>query len=258
MPDWNPELYRQFETERTRPAQELLARVTGQRARYVTDLGCGPGNSTELLKQRFPQADLTGIDNSGTMLESARTRLPGCAFEQADIAGWQPAAPQDLLYANASLQWLPDHQTLLPRLMGHLAPGGTLAVQMPDNRNEPTHRLMREVAARDPWKAKIGEAAAGRVSILSPGEYYDLLSPLAESVDLWRTTYFHILPSPSAVVDWVRATGLRPFLAPLDHVGQQTFLQHYQAEIDLAYPKRRDGNVLLAFPRLFLVARRKI
>ncbi|QCR36638.1 trans-aconitate 2-methyltransferase [Nissabacter sp. SGAir0207] len=258
MQEWNPELYRQFEAERTRPAQELLARVARQPAQHITDLGCGPANSTELLKQRYPHAAITGIDNSGTMLESARTRLPGCQFEQADIATWQPAQAQDLLYANASLQWLDDHARLLPRLMGLLAPGGSLAIQMPDNREEPTHRLMREVAARDAWREKIGPEAAGRVKILSAGEYYDLLAPEAESVDIWRTTYFHSLPSPASVVEWVRATGLRPFLAPLNKVDQETFLQHYQSEIDLAYPTRRDGRVLLAFPRLFIVARKKI
>jgi trans-aconitate 2-methyltransferase len=254
--EWNAELYRQFEAERTRPAADLLAQVPLAHPRHVVDLGCGPGNSTELLVRRFPQAVVTGVDNSADMLASARQRLPGCRFEQADIAAWSPDVPPDLLFANAALQWVGGHEKLLPRLLGLLAQGGVLAVQMPDNRDEPSHASMRTVAAEAPWSAFIGGAAASRVKILGPATYYDLLAPLCASLDLWRTAYQHPMASAGAIVAWVRSTGLRPFLDPLPTEHRESFLARYEALIEAAYPPRADGKRLLAFPRLFIVARR--
>jgi trans-aconitate 2-methyltransferase len=258
MTDWNPALYARYEDERTRPARELLARVPLQSARLVYDLGCGPGNSTELLAARFPAAQIIGIDNSAPMLEAARQRLPGLRFEQADIADWQPGgdAP-DLIYANAALQWVPGHETLLPRLLDMLAPGGALAIQMPDNRDEPTHRLMRELAAEPPYAQAIGEAAKTRVGLLPLAAYYDLLTPLAAQVDAWHTIYQHPMESARAMVDWVRGTGLRPFVDALAPDLQASYLAEYERRVAQAYPARADGQLLLAFPRLFLVARRK-
>lgn len=258
MQDWNPDLYRQFEAERTRPAHELLARVENATAKRVTDLGCGPGNSTELLVRRFPDATITAIDSSSAMLASARKRLPDCRFIQADISHWQADAPQDIIYANASLQWVGDHVQLLPHLMAQLSSRGVLAIQMPDNREEPSHRVMRDVAGSDSWKSKIGDAAATRVKIESADRYYDLLAAHSVSIDIWRTTYFHVMPSPSAIVEWVRSTGLRPFLDALNESEQQEFLEQYTAGIARAYPSRADGRVLLAFPRLFIVAQKGI
>jgi trans-aconitate 2-methyltransferase len=255
--DWNPELYRRFEDERTRPARELLARVALAHPARVCDLGCGPGNSTELLVERFPGAQVTGIDNSEAMLASARQRLPACRFELGDIAAWQPADAPDLIYANASLQWVGAHETLLPRLFQALAPGGVLAVQMPDNRDEPTHRLMREVAAMDPWAGEIGNAAAIRTQLLSLNNYYDLLVRDAAEVDVWRTAYQHPMETPAAIVEWVRGTGLRPFVDPLSPTYRDAFLAEYERRIALAYLPRADRRLLLAFPRLFIVARRR-
>ncbi len=190
MQDWNPQLYRQFEAERTRPALELIARIESDDPRQVTDLGCGPGNSTEGLFQRFPQAVVTGVDSSEAMLDNARQRLPLCRFSREDITRWEPAVAQDIIYANASLQWVPDHEVLFPRLFSMVAAGGSLAVQMPDNRQEPSHREMRRVADEGPWRHQIGEAAQVRVKTLGAAEYYELLAPLAEKVDIWRTAYF--------------------------------------------------------------------
>lgn len=258
MSDWNPALYRQFEDERTRPARELLARVPLAAARRVYDLGCGPGNSTELLVARFPDAEVIGTDNSTAMLAEARQRLPQQTFELGDIAGWAPAgdAP-DLIYANASLQWLGDHAALIPRLFAALAPGGVLAVQMPDNLDEPSHRLMRDVASEAPWAAAIGDAGAVRSRLLEAGQYYDLLARNAATVDVWHTIYRHPMMSADAIVQWLRSTGLRPFLAALDAPLQRSFQAEYERRIDQAYPARADGQRLLAFPRLFIVAQRK-
>ncbi len=254
MPDtWDPALYRRFETQRTQPARDLLARVPLERPRLVVDLGCGPGNSTELLARRFPDAAVLGIDTSDAMLANARERLPTVRFEQGDIATWVPDAAPDLIYANAALQWVGQHATLVPRLFGLLAPGGVLAVQVPDNRDEPSHRLMREVAAAGPWASQIGNAA-DRLGVLPAATYYDLLAGQGGEVEVWRTVYHHPMDTPGAIVEWVKGTGLQPFLAPLSDDQRPAFLQQYEAAIAESYPVRTDGKRLLLFPRLFFVA----
>lgn len=258
MLDWNPALYRRYEDERTRPAQELLARVPLSEAAHVVDLGCGPGNSTELLFHRFPAARVVGTDNSEAMLASARERLPQARFELSDIATWAPQdqAP-DLIYANAALQWVPDHETLIPRLFAALAPGGVLAIQMPDNREEPTHRLMRAVASEAPWAGPIGDADRMRTLLLPLGGYYDLLAPEAAKVDVWHTIYQHPMADAAAIVEWVRGTGLKPFVDRLPANLQASYLAEYERRVDEAYPPRSDGKRLLAFPRMFIVAQKK-
>src|SRR5690606_20432390 len=159
MADWSAHQYLKFEDERTRPARDLLAQVPVANPRRVVDLGCGPGNSTELLAGRWAQAEVSGIDSSLDMLSEARARLPGVSFGLGDAGTWRPSEPVDVIFANAVFQWLPDHPAVLRRLIGCLAPGGALAVQMPDNLGEPSHRLMREAAADMPFAGKIAEAA---------------------------------------------------------------------------------------------------
>ena len=254
--DWNPGLYLRYADERTRAAHDLLARVPLAEAANVVDLGCGPGNSTELLVARFPTARLLGMDSSPAMVEEARQRLPQCRFELGDVSTWQPHAAPNVLFANALLQWVPGHEALFPRLLSLLAPGGVLAVQMPDNLEEPSHRLMREVAASGPWASSIGDAARLRAPILSVERYYDLLAPAAAHVDIWRTAYQHRMASPAAIVTWLRATGLRPFLQPLNDELRAGFLAEYEQRLALAYPARADGQLLFSFPRLFVVAQR--
>lgn len=254
--DWDPDLYTRYEDERTRPASDLLARVPLDSAASIIDLGCGPGNSTSLLIDRFPSAALLGIDSSRAMVEAAKKRLPAARFEVADIATWTPAGPVDLLFANAVLQWLPDHAGLLPRLLQWLRPGGVLAVQMPDNLDEASHRAMRTVAAKPAWRSRLNSARAERIALAPMAEFYDVLSRQGASVDVWRTVYNHALASPAAIVAWVRATGLRPFLDRLQPDEADLFLAAYEAELGRGYPARADGKRLLAFPRLFIVARR--
>lgn len=256
MQDWDPQLYRRFEAERTRPAQELLARIPLKTVHQASDLGCGPGNSTELLQRAWPQALVTGVDSSPAMLKQAHERLPACRFSEADISRWQPSQPQDVIYANASLQWLTGHDTLLPALVAQLTPGGVLAVQMPDNLDQPSHRLMRDVAQQPAWRERISPQAADRKRLLTAEAYYDVLSASGCQVDIWRTTYYQVMPGPEAIIDWLRATGLRPFLAGLDDAAQQAFLAEYLQGLRGAYPQRNDGSCLLAFPRLFMVAQK--
>ena len=252
--DWSAQKYLQFEDERTRPARDLLAQVPLERPRKIVDLGCGPGNSTELLVRRWPDAEVAGVDSSPAMITEARKRLPELDFSLTDVAAWAPEAPVDVLFANAVLQWLPDHEELLPRLFGLLAPGGVMAIQMPDNIGEPSHRLMRETAAAMPFAAKLANAA--RPPLPPVGFYYDLLAPHTARVEIWHIAYNHPLADAQAIVDWVSSTGLKPFLDPLGADSQEKFLAAYSAGIAEAYPPRADGRVLLRFPRLFIVAQR--
>ena len=250
---WDPGRYLTFREERERPALDLLARIPEGVSRAV-DLGCGPGNSTELVLRRFPGAAVLGVDSSPEMIETARRRLPGIPFELAGIADWRGRDACDLIFANAALQWVPDHAALLPRLLGQLAPGGALAVQMPDNLDEPTHRAMREVAANGPWAGLLADSVQARESRHDAGWYFELLRGAGASPEVWRTTYHHPLAGAEAVVEWFRSTGLRPYLDPLAPEERQAFLDAYREAVAAAYPALADGTVLLPLPRLFLLA----
>ncbi|GAC1346736.1 MAG: trans-aconitate 2-methyltransferase [Acetobacteraceae bacterium] len=254
---WSPGQYTQFEDERTRPVRDLLAAVPPVAASRAIDLGCGPGNSTELLVARCPGAEVTGLDSSPEMIEAARQRLPGLQFEVADIGAWAGPGPFGVILANAVLQWVPAHERLFPRLAAQLAEGGSLAVQMPDNLQEPAHALMRKVAGAGPWSGKLAAAAASRTAMGDASWYYGLLKPACRRVDVWRTTYMHVLQGGTdAVVEWFKGSGLRPFLAPLDDAERAGFLEQYRAAVAEAYPTLADGSVLLPFPRLFVVGTR--
>ena len=251
---WSAKQYTMFEQQRTRPVRDLVAAIPNLEVHNAVDLGCGPGNSTEVLAERFPQAHITGMDSSDDMLVDARKRLPTLNFELADIGAWNPGKAFDVILANASLQWLPDHATLYPHLVSQLTPGGTLAVQTPDNLDEPAHRLAREVAADGPWATKIG--AVKHNERHTARDYFELLSKHCSTVDVWRTTYQHPLADHAAVVEWFKASALRPYLVPLTDGEKAAFLQEYQARITQAYPALADGTVLLPFPRLFIIATR--
>ena len=254
MNDWSARQYLRFEAERTRPAFDLLNGVPDGARRSIADLGCGPGNSTRLLAERFPTSEIVGLDTSADMLAAARASLPSARFIQASVATWRPGAPVDLIFANAVLQWVPNHLVVMTDLVRRLAPAGCLAAQMPDNLDEPSHVLMRDVAGRPAFREKLANAAAQREEIGSYAAYFDALAPLCETVDIWRTTYVHRLSGPGAIVEWVKATGLRPFLAPLCADEREEFLAQYDAEIARAYPALANGEALLPFPRLFVVA----
>ena len=251
---WSAKQYSMFEQQRTRPVRDLVAAIPDGEVRNAVDLGCGPGNSTEVLAERFAQAVVTGMDSSDDMLVDARKRLPALNFELADIGAWNPAQTFDVILANASLQWLPDHATLYPHLVSQLTPGGTLAVQTPDNLDEPAHKLAREVAADGPWATKIG--AVKHNARHTASYYFELLSKHCSTVDVWRTTYHHPLAGSAAVVEWFKGSALRPFLAPLTESEKSAFLDEYLARITKAYPALADGTVLLPFPRLFIIATR--
>ncbi|AUU85478.1 MULTISPECIES: trans-aconitate 2-methyltransferase [Leclercia] len=250
MTDWNPGLYLQYGAERTRPALELLSRIALDNVTDVVDLGCGPGNSTALLQQRWPTAQITGVDTSPAMLAEARATLPGCRFIEADIRHYRPERTLSVVYANASLQWVENHYELLPHLVSMLKLHGVLAIQMPDNDLEPTHVLMREVAFEQDYPDR------GRAALPGVHAYYDILTEAGCEVDIWRTTYYHQMASHQAIVDWVSATGLRPWLQDLNESEQQRYLHRYHQLLEEQYPLQENGQILLAFPRLFIIARR--
>lgn len=256
-PDWDAAQYLRFEDERTRPSIDLLARVPLADPKRCIDLGCGPGNSTELVAQRFPNAVTEGLDSSLDMLEKARKRLPDLSFVLGDVANWSDAAGYDLIFANAVLQWLPDHEGLFPRLARSLKPGGCFAVQMPNNLSEPSHVAMREVAAEGPWAERLATAKAKRSAIGSFGDYRRWLMAAGCRVDIWQTTYVHALAGVEAIAEWFKSTGLKPYLDRLTAEEQATFIARYLERIAPAYPVENDGKVLLRFPRLFVVAVRE-
>ena len=255
MPSWDPKQYLKFTDHRLRPALDLLAQIPLADPRSVYDLGCGPGNITRLLAERWPNARVVGVDSSADMLMKARMEAATVAFEQADIAHWSPPAPADLLFTNATLHWLDDHAALLPRLAAQLAPGGVLAIQMPDNRTSPSHLLIDEAAAAGPWHAKLARLRPVYGSMQSPDAYYRMLAPVAAQVDIWETTYLHVLEGDNPVVEWTKGTALRPYLDALEEAERAAFLAAYAARIAAAYPRQPDGRTLLPFRRIFIVAR---
>ncbi|MBN9517430.1 methyltransferase domain-containing protein [bacterium] len=252
MTNWNPDLYLTFGGERTRAAADLLARVPVAAPARVIDLGCGPGNSTALLRARWPGADLTGLDNDPAMLTAARASDPGVRWVEDSATWWTASAPYDVVFSNAALQWLPDHAGVLDRWFAAVAPGGALAVQLPVvHPRSPLHRLVWDVAEA------FGVADSGTVCHASEF-YYDVLAPHATTIDLWETEYAHVLDGPDAMLTWLRGTRLRPLLSALpDDEARGRFEVAVRDRLAAAYPSRADGRVLFPFPRLFFVATRR-
>jgi trans-aconitate 2-methyltransferase len=274
---WDPAQYLRFSDQRLRPALDLLGQVPLTAPERVVDLGCGAGNVTGILEQRFPAAEVTGVDGDAAMLEKARAAAPGCRFEQGDFATWAPSGRMprhpsgqppgdatgdptgdptnalDLIFSNAALQWVGGHATLFPRLISLLAPGGVLAVQMPAMHDAPLRRLQYAVAAQGAWAERLaGHASAP--PIFDPPGYWDLLRPLVASLDIWETTYLHPLAGEDAVVEWAAGSSLRPFLEPLEPAQRAAFRSAYAEALRPHYPRRADGTTLLPFRRLFMIA----
>jgi trans-aconitate 2-methyltransferase len=253
---WDPAQYLRYAGERLRPALDLLAQVPLDAPARVVDLGCGAGNVTAILQQRFPDADIVGVDGSTAMLEKARATAPGCRFELAEFFQWQPREAPDLIYANAALQWVDGHPVLFPRLLSFLAPGGVLAIQMPAMHDTPLRRLPYQIAASGPWEERL-HGTGSAPAILSPMEYWDLLRPHVASLDMWQTTYMHVLAGEHAVMEWASGSSLRPFLDKLPDDQKAAFRQAYADAARPHYPRRPDGTTLLPFHRLFMVARKE-
>lgn len=256
MPVWSATQYLKFGDERTRPCRDLVARVEVAEAVKLIDLGCGPGNSTAVLRERWPDADITGLDSSEEMLWKSRSDGPAARWVHGDIAQWasEEGARFDVVFSNAALQWVPDHAALFPRLLGRVSPGGALAVQLPAYSQQPGQRLIREIAAAPKWRERFVKAPADwRVE--SVDFYYDLLAPRAERLELWETEYVHVVEGTQAVVEWYRGSGLRPFLNALaTDEDRAEFVRDYEQALEPHYQPRPDGRILFPFRRLFVLA----
>ncbi len=253
MMSWSPERYLGFHDLRLRPALDLMGRISMAPPRSIVDLGCGPGNVSPLLLQRWPDAALTGVDQSAAMLERARAVLPRAQWIEADISGWHPDAPVDLVFSNAALHWVGDHPALFARLAAMLAPDSVLAVQMPANFSAPSHRLIRALAASSDWAGVLERVRMGEV--LEPDAYQSLLSAHFGEVDLWETTYYQQLSGEHAVFEWLAGSTLVPYFDCLSEAQTSAFVSRLKPMLASAYPARSDGSVLFPFKRLFMLAR---
>ena len=250
MADWNPQQYLKFQKQRTQPSRDLAARVADRNPRTVADIGCGPGNSTAVLREVFPQAEIVGLDNSPDMIEKARREHPDLVFRQGDAR--QLEGTWDLLFSNACLQWIPNHDTLIPSLMDKLNNGGVLAVQIPMNGEEPLSQLIKEIADEPQWGLRNIPMPPNET--LTPSEYYDILSGCSSAFDSWEIKYYHPLADHKALVDWVKGTRLRPYLDFLGDKRGAEFEKEIVNRSKRAYPLTKNGKVVLGFRRFFFVA----
>ncbi len=255
MDAWNPAQYHRFAEARLRPAIDLLAQIALNEPATIYDLGCGSGRTTDLLARRWPQARITGVDSSAKMLASARQAFPQIEFVEADLAQWSPTRPADLLFSNAALHWLDDHPTLFCRLIAQLAPGGQLAVQMPHNHDQPSHRAIVTAVEAGPWRQRLRPLL--RPSPVSQAaQYHTMLALHASRLDIWETTYLQILEGANPVAEWTKGTALSPFLEALEASERAEFEVTYRALTAEAYPADARGKTLFPFQRLFFVAER--
>ena len=258
---WEPGQYLKFSDHRLRPALEMLGRVQLESPAAIYDLGCGAGQITRILADQWPSATVYGLDNSAEMLQQAAKEPGRVRWVEADIRSWRPEQPPDLIYSNATLQWVPErHDELLPRLAGFLQPGGCLAVQMPLSWASPAHRLMRETLANGgPGGTPLGteqlRQAMAHDWVETAETYYDLCAGRTSSLDIWETEYLQVLEGEDPVLEWVKGTGLRPILIGLDGDERERFLVEYTRRLRAAYPVRADGRTLYPFRRLFIVGR---
>ncbi len=256
MITWDPHLYMKFAGERTQPALDLTSRIPLGQPQSIIDIGCGVGNSTTILRNRWPNAEITGLDNSDAMLEAANKRNPEIHWLKADIASWKPQSCYDLIFSNAALQWVPNHESLFCNLLGYVNHSGFLAVQMPYHYTSQLHKIIIEISHQSQWTKRL-EGARKALTSHKPSFYYDLLHSKCSQIDLWQTNYYHVMERPEAILEWISGTGLRPYLEALGNDNdRRNFKAVILEEYRQAYPRRKDGKVLFPFSRLFLLLRK--
>jgi trans-aconitate 2-methyltransferase len=253
MSGWNPGLYLQFGDERTQPACDLAARIELERPDRIIDLGCGPGNSTRILRERWPGAQIAGLDSSPEMIQTAREAYPQETWIRADIADWRPEGKFDVLFSSATLQWLPGHEELIPKLFAYVAARGAFAVQLPANNRSPLHTALLRVARKPAW-AGATAGCDGMITYRDPGFYYDVLASLSRRVILWQTTYYHVMSDPQGLIEWYSSTGMKTYLARLaDGAERKAFQRQVLEECRPEYPPQADGKILFPFRRFFFI-----
>lgn len=255
---WDPKKYLQFGDFRSRPFFDLTARILASNPQEVIDLGCGPGNLTATLAERWPTANVQGLDSSAEMVAAAQQKehSGNLSFSTGDIASWLPGDNVDVVTSNAALQWVPEHQRLLTVWLRALKPGAWFALQVPGNFGADSHRLMRELAESAAWSEKLAGVLRHQDAVAEPAEYLQIFLDAAMRADAWETTYQQVLPGESAVLNWVRGTGLRPILNVLSAKDAELFEAEYSAQLDLAYPPREFGTVF-PFRRIFVVGQKR-
>jgi trans-aconitate 2-methyltransferase len=250
---WDPAQYLKFADHRLRPAVDLLNRVDLESPSVVYDLGAGAGNVTELLARRWPKARIIGVDNSEEMLRKAAERAPNIEWEVGDISTWRPIEPAELIFSNAALHWVGDHERLFASVMSSVASSGVLAVGMPRNFGAKSHTSMAEAAAMGPWRSKV-EPILRPAPVELPQFYMNILSPLAATLDVWETEYMQVLKGDNPVKEWTKGTWLKPLLDALDEPDKSGFESAYAGLVAKAYPKQQDGTTIFPFRRMFIVA----
>ena len=255
MPNWNPAQYEKFLKDRTQPAFDLAGRLEDFAPNSILDLGCGPGNSTKVLKDKFPAARIIGADNSDEMLEKARRSYPDIEFINLDANGDLHEANEtfDIVFSNACIQWLPNHSKLIPKLMALLNQNGVLAIQIPMQREHPVHIIMNELANTAKWGDKI---TPRQYNNLTTEEYFDVLSQISNDFVIWETTYCHRMPSFESIIEWYKGAGLRPYLEQLDESDADDFVNDVYIELKQRYKTQRNGEILFRFPRLFFTVKK--
>jgi trans-aconitate 2-methyltransferase len=255
---WDPVRYLRFAGERARPFADLTARVPAGSPTTVLDLGCGEGALTASLAQRWPDARVTGVDSSNSMLAAAAAHaVPGrVEFTAGDVQDWTPDGEVDVVVSNAVLHWVPAHDRIMARWAAWLSPGGSVAVQVPGNFRAPTHALLTELCRSPRWADRLADAGPDPDTVLDPAGYYDVLTGAGLQADVWETTYLHVLTGEDPVLNWGRSTQLRPVLALLGEDDAAQFTAAYAAALRGAYPPRPDGTTLLPFRRIFAVGSR--
>lgn len=254
MSAWDAHLYQKFVSERTQPAIDLVSRLSIDDPKQIIDLGCGPGNSTEILRRRWPRANVIGLDSSSEMISAARERYPGQEWILANAETLEARQPYDIVFSNAAFQWIPNHDQLLPRLLDQVVEGGFLAFQIPSHVNSRLHQLILRVANESDWAHRMHEAKKA-LTIESPSFYYDLLEGSVSKLDIFEIEYCHAMENAAAIIQWVSGTGLRPFLEALETEDQkQRFIDLLNTHVAVAYPRQKNGSVLFPFRRLFVVA----
>lgn len=256
MKDWNSNQYLKFKRERTQPSVDLVNRINVDSPNKIIDIGCGPGNSTNVLYNKFPNADILGVDYSDDMLRKATENYPKIKFKKFDAnsSKWNLDNDYDIVFSNACIQWIPNHKELLPKMMKLLKTGGLLAVQIPVPYNEPVHRILKSVSSSKEWSGKFNFISP--FNILDDGEYFDILSQISDNFEIWRTIYYHRLKSHNDIIEWYKSTGLKPYLDELNETDKELFIKDVYDELTKEYKVQENGEIIFKFPRLFFIAKK--